>query len=73
MQRAGKLLLEYNDFQSFSKVHTDVDHFLCDMFKAEWLEKKELLIFKIEANRFLGEWYVPWWGPCLTSDRGRLR
>jgi tRNA pseudouridine38-40 synthase len=53
MQQAAKVLLKYEDFQSFSKVHTDVDHFLCQMKKAAWHEKGNLLLFEVEANRFL--------------------
>jgi tRNA pseudouridine38-40 synthase len=53
MQRAAQILYKYQDYQSFSKVHTSVDHFLCTILNAEWVEKKNLLTFKIEANRFL--------------------
>lgn len=53
MRKATKVLYKHTDYQSFSKVNTAVDHFLCDIYKAEWVEKKNLLIFKIEANRFL--------------------
>lgn len=53
MREATEVLYRHNDYQSFSKVHTSVDHFLCDIMHVEWEEKEELLIFKIEANRFL--------------------
>lgn len=53
MQEAGKILLRHEDFQSFSKVNTDVDHYLCKMYVAEWIEDKDMLIFRIQANRFL--------------------
>ncbi|MFL5729704.1 MAG: tRNA pseudouridine synthase A, partial [Cytophagaceae bacterium] len=45
MNKASKLLFKYEDFQSFSKVKTSVDHFLCDIKKAEWKRKNGLLIF----------------------------
>ena len=53
MNRAAKLLIGEHDFTSFSKVKTDVNHFVCDIKKAKWLKKDDLLIFEISANRFL--------------------
>jgi len=53
MNRAAALLIGAHDFQSFSKVKTDVNHFICDIKKAEWNEKGGLLVFTISANRFL--------------------
>jgi tRNA pseudouridine38-40 synthase len=48
-------LLEYEDFECFSKTHTDVFTFNCTIFKAEWtiLPTQNQLIFTISANRFL--------------------
>ena len=53
MNEAAKLLLEYQDFESFSKVKTDVYTFNCDITKAVWVEKENELTFYISANRFL--------------------
>jgi tRNA pseudouridine38-40 synthase len=53
MNEAAKLLLEYEDFESFSKVKTDVYTFNCDITKAVWIEKENELTFHISANRFL--------------------
>ncbi|MEQ9593020.1 MAG: tRNA pseudouridine(38-40) synthase TruA [Cyclobacteriaceae bacterium] len=53
MNRAATLLVGEQDFQSFSKVKTDVNHFICDIRKAEWNQKGGLLVFTITANRFL--------------------
>jgi len=53
MNEAAKLLLEYQDFESFSKVKTDVYTFNCDITKAVWIEKENELTFHISANRFL--------------------
>ena len=53
MNEAAKLLFEYTDFQSFSKVKTDVKTFICYISKAEWYYDNNILIFKISANRFL--------------------
>lgn len=53
MNKAAALLLGEHDFECFSKVNTDVNHFLCDIKKVEWKEDGEMLYFTITANRFL--------------------
>lgn len=53
MNNAAALLTGTHDFESFSKVKTDVKHFLCDIRSAEWNEDGEDLVFTIAANRFL--------------------
>jgi tRNA pseudouridine38-40 synthase len=53
MNAAAALLVGEHDFQCFSKVKTDVNHFICNLKKASWNEKGDLLVFTIVANRFL--------------------
>jgi tRNA pseudouridine38-40 synthase len=53
MNEASKLLLEYTDFQTFSKVKTEVYTFNCDVTEAFWELKESELTFHISANRFL--------------------
>ena len=53
MNEAAKLLLEYTDFQTFSKVKTEVYTFNCDVTEAFWAQKGNELTFNISANRFL--------------------
>ncbi len=53
MNEASKLLLEYTDFQTFSKVKTEVYTFNCDVTAAFWELKESELTFHISANRFL--------------------
>lgn len=53
MNKAAALLLGEHDFQCFSKVKTNVNHFLCNITKAEWTQKGDRLEFVITANRFL--------------------
>jgi tRNA pseudouridine38-40 synthase len=53
MNEAAKLLLEYEDFQCFSKVKTEVYTFNCDITEAFWEQKENELTFYISANRFL--------------------
>lgn len=53
MNEAAALLVGEQDFQCFSKVKTDVNHFICDLKTARWNQKGDLLVFTIVANRFL--------------------
>ena len=53
MNEAAKLLLDYEDFESFSKVKTDVHTFNCNVTEAFWVQKDNQLTFHISANRFL--------------------
>jgi len=53
MNEAAASLLGKHDFTSFSKVKTDVNHFVCTIKKAHWVKKGDLMIFSISANRFL--------------------
>lgn len=53
MNAAAFFLLRHKDFESFSKVHTDVKTFLCEITQAEWQQKNEVLTFTVQSNRFL--------------------
>ena len=53
MNKAASILLEYEDFECFSKAHTDVKTFLCTINKAVWEKSETGLVFTITANRFL--------------------
>ena len=53
MNEAAAILLEYEDFECFSKSRTDVKTFLCDISYAQWSKTKNGYIFTITASRFL--------------------
>ena len=53
MNEAALLLLKYKNFESFSKIHTQVNNFLCDITEAYWFEKEDVIIFTVKSNRFL--------------------
>ena len=53
MNNACELLMHYEDFTSFSKLHTDVKTNICHLMEANWEETDEQLIFTIKADRFL--------------------
>lgn len=53
MNESAELLLKFIDFQCFSKVHTDVNTFNCNITEAFWKTENDQLIFTISADRFL--------------------
>jgi tRNA pseudouridine38-40 synthase len=53
MNQAGELMKQYIDFQSFSKVKTDVQTFNCKIEFAFWEQQDQTLLFHIKADRFL--------------------
>lgn len=53
MNQAAKFLLNYTDFTSFSKLHTDTKTNNCKITEAFWEFKNQQLTFTISADRFL--------------------
>ena len=53
MNKASGFLLNTLDFESFSRVNTDVNNFLCTVSRAEWQQHNDTLTFYVSANRFL--------------------
>ena len=72
MNKAAALLLGEHDFQCFSKVKTNVNHFLCDIMQAEWKQKGDTLEFTITANRFLRGMVRAIVGTLLDVGTGKM-
>ncbi|RYD88349.1 MAG: tRNA pseudouridine synthase A, partial [Sphingobacteriales bacterium] len=53
MDEAAKVLFEFTDFKCFSKTHTDVRTYICDIKEAYWKKDGTKLVFTITADRFL--------------------
>jgi len=53
MNAACDVLLQYKDFQCFSKTNTDVKTYNCIIKHAQWINDKGELTFVITADRFL--------------------
>lgn len=73
MNRAASLLLEYDDFASFCKTHTDVKTTLCRVTRAEWVQTSDHeWYFVITANRFLRNMVRAITGTLIDVGRGRI-
>ncbi len=53
MNEACKILFDYIDFTSFSKLHTYVKTNNCKIIQAEWTQQGSRLVFTVKADRFL--------------------
>lgn len=53
LNAASRILEGKHNFESFSKVKTQVNNFVCEVFRANWKKADGKIIFHIEANRFL--------------------
>ena len=71
MNEAAKMLLEYEDFQCFSRSKSDVKTYLCKIEEAGWTQEGELLVFQITANRFLRNMVRAIVGTLMEIGRGK--
>src|SRR5688572_30382034 len=72
MNEAAALLIGEQDFESFSKVKTEVNHFWCHIKKASWEEKEYEMEFTITANRFLRGMVRAIVGTLLDVGSGKI-
>jgi tRNA pseudouridine38-40 synthase len=53
MKEAAAMIKQNNDFFAFCKTNTQVKNFNSTIHISEWLRKDDVIIYAIEANRFL--------------------
>jgi len=72
MNEVASILLEYEDFECFSKVKTDVHTFNCTITEAKWIQNGSELTFHISANRFLRNMVRAIVGTLLDVGFGKI-
>ena len=72
MNEAAKVLMEYEDFTSFAKLHTQVKTNICHLTRADWTEEEGGWVFTIRSNRFLRNMVRSVTGTLLDVGRGKL-
>lgn len=72
MNQAAAKLIGKQDFESFSKVKTEVNHFYCDLRHAYWELNGHDLKFSVKANRFLRGMIRALVGTLIDVGRGKL-
>ncbi len=72
LNEAAALLLTVEDFTTFSKVKGDTLHYRCKIYQANWRYEDDLLIFTIQANRFLRGMVRLVVGTLLEVGKGKI-
>lgn len=72
MNEAARVLMEYEDFTSFAKLHTQVKTNICHLSVAQWEESAGEYVFTIRSNRFLRNMVRSVTGTLLDVGRGKL-
>lgn len=72
MNEASQCLIGKQDFESFSKVKTEVNHFYCDLRQAHWELEDTNLKFIVKSDRFLRGMIRALVGTLLDVGRGKL-
>jgi tRNA pseudouridine38-40 synthase len=72
MNKAAATLLEYADFTSFSKLHTDAKTNTCRITIAQWEQVNDGWVFSIEADRFLRNMVRAVVGTLLEVGRSKM-
>ncbi len=72
MQAAASILMEYEDFRSFSKRNTQVKSFKCRLELSEWAEEGPCLVYRVRGNRFLRGMVRALTATMLKVGRGKI-
>lgn len=72
MNEAAALLLDIEDFTSFSKLHTDAKTNICNVMRAEWIPDGDGMVFIIKADRFLRNMVRAVVGTLVEVGRHRI-
>ncbi len=72
MNEACRILFDYIDFTSFSKLHTDVKTNNCRIYEAGWQQEGDVWVFTIRADRFLRNMVRSIVGTLLEVGRGKM-
>jgi tRNA pseudouridine38-40 synthase len=72
MNEAAKELLGEQNFQSFSRVKTQVNNFICTIEEAKWIETDAGMMFYIRSNRFLRGMVRAIVGTLLDVGTGKI-
>jgi len=72
MNRGAEILMEYDDFTSFAKLHTQVKTNICHLSQAHWEWTGDEWVFTIRSNRFLRNMVRSVTGTLLDVGRGKL-
>jgi tRNA pseudouridine38-40 synthase len=71
--KLGPVLQGLHDFSSFSRLETQTESKMCEVFESTWRQESDFLIYRIEANRFLHGMVRTIVGTMVDTARGRFK
>lgn len=72
LNAAAQLLMNYQDFTSFSKRNTQVKTYNCNILKSNWSYENNKLVYYIKSNRFLRGMVKGLVGTMLKVGTGKI-
>lgn len=72
MHEAASFIKTQNHFQTFSKAHTQVANYNCNIGHSAWTFEKDAMVYTVEANRFLRGMVRMLTASMLRVGRGQL-
>jgi tRNA pseudouridine38-40 synthase len=72
LDRVAEIIMEYEDFTSFSKRNTQVKTFRCRIEASGWTLEDKGLVYRVRANRFLRGMVKGLVGTMLQAGRGKI-
>lgn len=72
MMQGAEFIEQTQDFRSFCKAKSEVNHHRCTIHHNRWFYENELLVYEISANRFLHGMVRAIVGALIEVGRGKL-
>lgn len=72
LQQAASVIIQHNNFLSFSKKNSQVHTHTCNIMQSTWLQQEDCLIYQVRANRFLRGMVRALVATMLKAGRGKL-
>jgi len=72
LQQTAAILMEYRDFETFSKRNSQSKTFNCTLFRSEWQEHDGELHYVVQGNRFLRGMVRGLVGTQLRAAKGKF-
>jgi tRNA pseudouridine38-40 synthase len=72
MNEAARIMMQFSDLEALSKVNIQNKHHLSTITYARWRRFGDILMFKIEANRFLRGQVRVTVGTMLEIGKGKM-
>ncbi len=72
LQVAAKIIPGYEDFKSFCKTKSEVNNHICTILTSRWIQQNGLLVYEIQANRFLHGMVRAIVGTLIEVGKGKV-